>query len=236
MKRLLCIMLFCSLLGCNRDDDNNDSPILNESDRFEVCNRIMMDCRNVNTGFCLNGFKWGINNPLLDAGPNVDGPKESGGVVTYSFQEENGVVNTHAQINLPSRSFDNLPSCAKAEIRNALNAWAEEANIAFEELPENSDSDIRFFVADIRQSGVGFPNFPDTPCDVMGGDLVIQTNIWTSDCDLLYNFFLHEIGHVLGLGHVGSSNIMNADFDVVEGLDGLQAGDIEGIVELYGEN
>ncbi|MEL6276541.1 MAG: matrixin family metalloprotease, partial [Bacteroidota bacterium] len=147
---------------------------------------------------------------------------------------ENGFVNTHAQVNLPSKSFDLLPNCVKSEVRSALNAWSSVANIAFKELQDNSESDIRLFVADIRQSGVGFPNFPDSPCDIMGGDLIIQTNIWTTDCNILHNFFLHEIGHVLGLGHVGTANIMTANFTTIEDLEGLQSGDIEGIVQLYG--
>lgn len=159
---------------------------------------------------------------------------EPGGEISYSFQESNGLVNTHAQIDLPSQSFDELAPCAKDEIRNALATWSEVADISFVEEPQNSGSEIRFFVADIRQSGVGFPNFPEDPCNIMGGDMVIQTDLWTEDCEEMYLFFLHEIGHVLGLGHVGSANIMNASFSVFKELDGLASGDIRGIQELYG--
>jgi len=192
------------------------------------------DCRNGSGNYCLNGFKWGNTNPLPIAGENIQGPQEPADTVTFSFQEENGVVNTHAQVDLPSRSFELLPTCVRSEVMNALDSWSSVANIAFKELPDNSESDIRFFVADIRQSGVGFPNFPDSPCNIMGGDLVIQTNIWTTNCDILRNFFLHEIGHVLGLGHVGTVNIMSSDFTIIEDLEGLQSGDVEGIIQLYG--
>lgn len=207
--------------------------VLNESDQFQVCNNIMTDCRNESINYCLNGFKWGATNPLSNTG-EVAGPMESGGILSYSFQEENGLVNTHAQINLPSKSFSNLAACAKNEIRKALDAWSSVANISFEEQAENSQSDILFFVADIRQSGIGYPNFAHEQCETLGGNLIIQASLWTSDCSTMYKFFLHEIGHVLGLGHVGTDNIMTTDFSVINNLDGLQSGDIEGIIQLYG--
>ena len=222
-------------MTCDKSNNGVQPIVINESDEFNVCNSIVADCRNGGSIYCLNGFKWGASNPLSQKGGNVLGPQEAAGAITFSFQEENGLVNTHAQVDLPSKSFSNLPNCTKDKIRKALAEWSSVANIRFEEMVENSDSDIRFFVADIRQSGVAFPNFPVDPCSTIGGDLVIKTDLWTSDCNILYNFFLHEIGHVLGLGHVGTQNIMNADFSEVEALDGLQAGDIEGVVQLYGK-
>ncbi|MEL7120621.1 MAG: matrixin family metalloprotease [Bacteroidota bacterium] len=228
------ILLTIIILSCDNSNNTVQPIVINESDEFNICNRIVEDCRNGGSVYCLNGFTWGPSNPLNQKGGNVTGPQEAAGLITFSFQEENGLVNTHAQVDLPSKSFSNLPNCTKDQIRKALDEWASVANISFEEMTENSDSDIRFFVADIRQSGVGFPNFPVAPCSTIGGDLIIQSDLWTADCEILYNLFLHEIGHVLGLGHVGTRNIMNADFSEVEGLDGLQAGDIEGLVQLYG--
>ncbi len=229
------ILALLSLMSCGDEpDDGPNNDVLNESTKFSTCNSLMTDCRNGTGDYCLNGFKWGTINPVPDAGEHVTGPRESGGTISYSFQESNGLVNTHAQIDLPSLSFDLLATCAKEEMRRALSDWAAVADINFEEVPENSDSDIRFFVAEIRQSGVGFPNFPETPCDILGGTAVFQADLWTEDCDVMYLFFLHEIGHVLGLGHVGTTNIMNSDFSVIESLDGLQMGDISGVQQLYG--
>lgn len=194
---------------------------------------MLSECTNGSGEYCLFGFKWGANPNFSPAGFNAIGPGETGGKITFSFQQEGQLVNTHAQINLPSRSFDNVLSCAKTEIKNALNAWAAAANLEFEELPENSPSQIRFFVADIRQSGVGYPNYTTAPCNVIGGDVVIKTNVNIQDCDFFYGFVLHEIGHALGLGHVQSANIMNPkfrDFNITT----LQDGDLKGIETLYG--
>lgn len=44
---------------------------------------------------------------------------------------------------------------------------------------------------------------------------------------------LHEVGHVLGLGHVNSDNIMQIGRGK-NSFVGLQEGDIEGIIAIYG--
>ena len=113
--------------------------------------------------------------------------------------------------------------------------WSSVANIAFEEQPENSSSEVRFFVADIRQGGIGYPNYAEDPCTSFSGNVIIQTGIQFESCDDFRAFILHETGHMLGLGHVPSNNIMNPDFFEFE-FRTLQSGDVEGIVELYGSN
>lgn len=233
MKHLYILYFLFLWISCDNSSNDDPNTVLNESDEFEVCNNIMTDCRNEEVSYCFMGYKWGANNPLTNSG-SVEGPMAPGGVVSFSFQEENGLVNTHAQTNLPSRSFSHLADCAKGEMRNALQAWSSVANISFEEQEENSPSDIRFFVADIRQSGIGYPNISHPSCESLKGTLIVQTALWTNDCDTMYKFFLHEIGHVLGMGHVGTENIMSADFDIISKLKGLQSGDIEGMIQLYG--
>jgi len=236
MKRLICSFLVLATFASCKDDESDDQGgIMNLSDDFAICNAMLSACNDGNGSYCLFGLKWGAGNPLINAGFEAEGPGEAGGLITFSFQEENGTVNTHSQISLPGRSFENLPACAKTEIRSALNKWSAAANIAFEEVAENSDSDIRFFVADTRQSGIGYPNFIDAPCNIIGGDLIIQTEIGLTDCNEFHNFISHEVGHVLGLGHVSTANVMNANFSEVRDLTGLQSGDIEGIVSIYGE-
>lgn len=221
-------------VACNKDDNGNDA-VQNESDEFSICNSMLSECFSGSGNYCLFGFKWGQTNPLLTSGFNSVGPRESGGILTFSFQEKNGLVNTHSQINLPSKSFNNLPSCAKTEIRNALTNWSLAADIEFEELPENSETDIKFFIADIRQSGIGYPNYPESPCSSLAGHVIIQSDLRITDCNALNIFLTHEIGHVLGLGHVNTNNIMNSDYSIFKNLNGLQSGDIQGITELYGE-
>lgn len=223
------------MLSCKDEPQPGPQPgVLNESSQFAECNRALSACLDGPAAYCLFGFKWGQTNSFTPTGFGVGGPREPGGQISFSFQEENGLINTHAQINLPSKSFTSLPSCAKDEIRKALKEWEAVANIAFEELPENSQSDIRFFVADIRQSGIGYPNYPSLPCNSIAGNVVIQSGVRFNTCDSFHDFLLHEIGHVLGLGHVNSQNIMSPDF-IENNISGLQAGDIQGIIELYSE-
>ncbi len=231
MKYRILLVVALLLYSCKNEDLNDDIP--NRSDEYEICNQLMDSCVAGDGEYCLFGYKWGTVNTFSNTGYDATGPHEPGGTVTFSFQENNGIVNTHAQANLPSLSFNNLISCAKSEIRKALNEWSTVANIEFQEQPENSNADIQFFVADIKQSGVGFPNFTEEPCNILSGDVILQSDLNVDECNTFYLFALHEIGHVLGLGHVNSYNIMNPDFYTL-GIETLQNGDIEGLIQIYG--
>ncbi|MDT0538942.1 MULTISPECIES: matrixin family metalloprotease [Croceitalea] len=228
---LFALILFFS---CKKEQENEDPSPINLSGDFALCNSQLSACINGNGNYCLFGFKWGADGSFSQSGYDAQGPASSGGVVTYSFQEENGLINTHRQIDLPSNSFNDILSCAKTEIRNALGSWAKIAAIEFEELPENSIADIRFYTADIIQGGIGYPNYPDNLCGNLSGNVIIQSDLGINDCNSFYIFALHEIGHVLGLGHVGTENVMNPDFSNFNFQD-LQTGDTMGIIEIYGE-
>ncbi len=221
------------LYSCKNEQENNGPH--NLSSDYAFCNTQLSACTNGNGEYCLFGYKWGMDVTLPQAGFNAQGPGSSGGRVTFSFQEENGLVNTHRQINLPSKSFNAILSCAKIEIRNALNAWSAIAAIEIEEIPENSESDIQFYIADIIQSGIGYPNYPDDLCNELAGHVIIQSDLSIEDCKAFYIFALHEIGHVLGLGHVNTPNVMNPDFSSFN-FQALQMGDTLGILAIYGEN
>ena len=232
MKNPIIFCLILCVWACKKREAT-PTGILNPSSKFAVCNSMLSECTNGTGEYCLFGYKWGTTPSFSPAGFDAGGPQEASGKITFSFQGEGQLVNTHAQIDLPSRSFDQVLSCAKTEIRNALKAWEAVADIEFEEQTENSPSQIRFFVADIRQSGVGYPNYTTAPCNAIGGDVVIKTNVNIRDCDLFYRFALHEIGHALGLGHVQSANMMNPDFSTLN-ITTLQNGDLKGIEALYG--
>ena len=220
-------------MSCTKENEN--SVHINLSDDYSFCNSQLTACTNGTGDYCLFGLKWGQDSLFLQSGYDSKGPASSGGIVTYSFQEENGLINTHRQINLPVNSFNDILSCAKREIRNALDSWAEVADIEFEELPDNSLANIRFYTANIIQSGIGYPNYTDNLCRNLAGNVIIQTDLGLNDCNSFYIFILHEIGHVLGLGHVNAENIMNPDFSNFN-FQKLQTGDIMGVIEIYGEN
>lgn len=221
---VLALLFFVLILSCKESQDQLD---------YRVCNESLSSCINGSGNYCLFGYKWGEDNYFTPKGFNADGPKSGGGIVTFSFQESNGMINTHSQANIQSESFNVLLECAKPKIRQALDEWSATANIAFEELEENSSSDIRFYVATIRQGGIGYPNYSQSPCDQIAGNVVINPASDYNTCDSFHKYVLHEIGHTLGLGHVYTSNIMNPD--TFTSLDGLQQGDVLGMIEIYGE-
>lgn len=210
---ILAVPLFF-LMGCRNEELPVDKQFLNLSDDFAVCNRNLDAYVNGNGDYCLFGYKWGTGNPFFNRGNNV-------------------IVNTHAQVNLPALSFASLPGYARDQIRKALQDWGAVAAISFNEFPDSSETDIRFFEADIRQSDIGYPNFPDDTCLRLGGNMIIKNNVSIRVCRQFYLFVLHEIGHVLELGHVNAYNIMNPE-TIRSGIEELQEGDIKGITEIYG--
>ena len=232
MKRILaCILYIFIFLSCEPEEEEPS----NLSDRYASCNSQLSACVNGNGQYCLFGYKWGADNPIVRAGYNAEGPQSPSGLLSFSFQEENGTLNTHRQRNLASKSFNSIISCAKTEIRNALNAWEGVSQIEFEELADNSDSDLKFYLADIVQGGIGYPNYTDVLCSELSGNIVIDVNTNVSDCQNFFLFMLHEIGHVLGLGHVETVNVMNRNFLNLN-LSGIQSGDSLGIIQIYGAN
>lgn len=202
----------------------------NESDLYSECNRLMGACLSSEAEYCLFGYKWGMDEYFSPWGDDVSGPRHSGGEITFSFQEENGLVNTHSQINLPSLSFDHLPAFAKEETRKAFQAWEGIADLHFKEMEENSDTQIKLFTAEIKMGGVSFPNLDTAPCDKLAGSIIIQADLKIYK-ERFYTLMLHEIGHSLGLGHVKSATVMNPDLDE---FTVLQTGDSLGIIEIYG--
>jgi len=228
---ILSVLSILLLGGCNDDE----IPTINESTKYSECDSRLVSCAGSKVGeYCLFGFKWGVDQNFDETGISAEGPQTFGGIITYSFQEKNGTINTHRQINVQSESWGEILDCAQSEIREAVKEWENVANLSFQELPENSDSDIQFYVAAILQSAVGYPNYSESPCDILSGDIVFDANSSEKSCSAFHINALHEIGHALGLGHVSSQNIMETGVSKFS-LNGLQSGDIAGAQQIYGE-
>ena len=221
------LFLFILIISC-REKEEVSTPAL---PKFANCNNELSSCNDKIGGYCLFGFKWGEGNNFSAVGVDVEGPKMAGGKVTYSFQESPTTVSNHRQDDVPTVPFNNLPFCAKEKIRNAFIDWSSVANIEFEELSIDSESDIKIFVADISTRGNGFPNLTSTLCQQLAGHLILSP-AYTSDCQIFYAYALHEIGHTLGLGHSDGENLMGS---INTNLEGLKVGDIAGIRQIYGE-
>lgn len=109
-----------------------------------------------------------------------------------------------------------------------MSYWQAIANITFVEKPGPDKTDVTIIKSDISQSGIGYPAYVGEPCSEIAGFLVLGSNY--SYYNYKFSLALHEIGHVLGLGHVTSENVMNPNRTFQQ----LQPGDIAGIQSIYG--
>jgi hypothetical protein len=199
--------------------------------KYTVCNQILVsNCDGEgDEEYCTFGFKWGDNNPFANAGLGGPGPSVGVNQISYYFQTSNFKFSTHSEENLISKLYEDFSICAKDKIREAFSEWQSVANIEFIEKTNDENCDIRIIVAEIRQNGLGYPPYPDKPCSEMSGQLIFNS-LHNHSCESFYRLALHEIGHVLGLGHVKSNNIMNPDKHFLE----LKLGDIKGVQSIYG--
>ena len=185
VDRLGPFVLCFSMLWLAACDSAEDPPEPIASTEFAACNQELAAC-NVGSGsYCLFGFKWGTGNPFSNPGFDKPGPMAPAANITYSLQNEGTLLNTHRQIQVPSQSFDDTLGCAGAEIRRAMDAWAETANISFVEMPEDSESQIRFYIAGIQQSGLGYPNYFAGRCTSLSGQIVLQPESRFTSCALI---------------------------------------------------
>ncbi len=226
MKKLLTLLIITTILACS--DSESDLPFVSE--QYRSCNERLLVCPESVGDYCLFGFKWGENNDFDATGVEAIGPQLSGGVVSYSFQEGDITVSNHRQENVPTLTFSDLP-CEQELIRKALEEWSSVADLKFVEMPDNSESDIQVFVAEVSTGGNGFPNMTSSVCRELSGHMILSPS-YTQDCDRFYLYVLHELGHVMGLGHSSGDNIMGA---ISTRHQGLQPGDIKGMQQIYGE-
>jgi len=227
-RKLQLTLSIIALFSCSKDSLKDS---LFKSPGFRKCNDLLSNCEGKQSGaFCTFGYKWGSDNPFSNAGTGKIGPETPGGKISFGFYEEGEPINTHRNEIIQTLSFDQITVCdPKDQIRLALETWSSHANLSFEEVADVNIANIRFAAAEIDIS-VGYPPYVDDLCSLLSG-LVIFGIPSRNTCDGFQNLALHEIGHVLGLGHVNSDNVMNTDYSLPE----LGSGDIRGIQAIYGE-
>ncbi len=201
---------------------------------YEECNGLVGTCSGNSRGeYCLFGYKWGEQSVFEETGPNAVGPGTSGGIISYSFQTEIQKISTHNYNGISTLPFDRKGDCARDMMKEALMDYENTANLSFLEEEDDQDADIKFYVYEAEDPTVGYPNYNDVLCSQIGGNIIFN-NRKINNCNSFYILALHEIGHVLGLGHTNSSNVMSQSLNKYN-FDGLQAGDIEGITSIYGK-
>jgi Matrixin len=219
----LAFQLFCLFNSCNKDIIPTYKPC--DSNLYNSCDG------KGNGAYCTFGYKWGNNNPFSNAGLEKAGPGTGNIELTYKFMDAGFIFNTHSKENITSISFDNnISSCAKDKFRLAFTEWSSVAKVNFREVATNETSDIKIIIADIEQSSIGYPNYDQSPCSDIKGQIIFKRNEY--NCSTIYGAILHEIGHVLGLGHVNTRNVMHPNLSTT--YSQLQSGDILGIQSIYG--
>lgn len=175
----------------------------------------------------------------------------TGAVVRYAFataaHNDPKAINCRQIVPLDQllRSSEVSRARFESEVRAAVAAWEAVADIDFRQVADPRDADL-VIGAQARPRGVAYANVsqakgvpgqiaPITAARICFNPLVA----WEVAVDgrkETYNIrqvVAHEIGHILGLDHPGRTGELMG-FAYSEESTGLQKGDIQGAVKLYG--
>lgn len=88
--------------GCSE----KEIPVVNESNMYSECDSKLISCAGDQVGeYCIFGYKWVEDQNFDEVGVESLEPRTAGETITFSFQKKNGTVNTHRQVNVPSKFF-----------------------------------------------------------------------------------------------------------------------------------
>ncbi len=169
--------------------------------------------------YTINGPKWGSSSQY----------GTSGGVVTWSFAEAN---YSSQEFNFDYRISDEF----RDAVRKAFAKWETVCNIDFLEVKDAGNVDIRLGMDAIDgvSNTMGQCYWESLNNIITKAEIRFDTAehwIESGSGASFYSVALHEIGHAIGLGHVGDSNQLMYAFT---GSADLQSGDIAGARYLYG--
>lgn len=182
--------------------------------------------------FVLSDFKWG---------DGVFG--ESGGVVEWSFASR--VFDTGIFYDFVTPFID---PTFQTLVRDAFEVWENVANIDFVEVPNATSADVRIgwgtfdgpYGAIGEAAYQGYRDGFDTLYSISDAEIAFDivedwgtTKIVSGSKLNFYSVAIHEIGHVLGLGHTDNPETMMYP-ELQENLIELHPGDIQGAQIIYG--
>lgn len=166
---------------------------------------------SLNINALISGDKWG---GVTGTGVTLtySFPWTSSGTATFSGH--NGIGN-YSSLNEQNASFHyGLSTTQQATARNALQSWANVANIVFSEVADTSSNvgDIRFawtsapYLTSTNVQAWGWAGYPDSYWP-SAGDVWISTlnsntatDSWATGSKN-FEALIHELGHALGLKH-----------------------------------
>lgn len=228
-KKIKSYFFFFLLAVSCTNEETGTSPELT------ICNDISLgSCLTPqNVPYCTFGYKFGDANPYSPRGAGVAGPQAKVNAISFKFQAGGIVFKTIRQNNAVSLQFSEDD---KSAIRATISKWSFVANFNFVEKSSDEIADITIISAFIPIGGpgggqlcaFGHPAFNEQPCKQIAGYMVINPRCGPLSIPMV----LHEMGHVLGLGHVLSENVMNQNRSFT--YDQLQSGDILGVQSIYG--
>ncbi|MEM8989612.1 MAG: matrixin family metalloprotease [Pseudomonadota bacterium] len=187
--------------------------------------------------------KWGADLSLGTPGDVVSWSIVGPGEELAALEFTNPVTGeTPLPVNgIRSRDpFSELSFDVEARLRAAFADWSEVANVEFIQVEDQGGAagvgetaDVRFFFGN---GGPGYDAFAYhrlLNASSISGDLLfdmLALSRFNNDPQYFQDLALHEIGHTIGLDHVGGLHVMNPN--IVTGT--LQQGDIDGAQTIYG--
>lgn len=176
------------------------------------------------TNTLLSGYKWGS---AVGSGATLSYsfPWANSSSATFSGPNGSGNYSTDDEPN--ATTHYGLSATEQTAARNALQAWADVANLSFSEVTESSTNvgDIRFAFTSVNAdtSSWGWARYPDSSWP-SAGDIWISTGSSgaTSSSDWSagsYNYraLIHEVGHAVGLKHsFEDSPILSSSQDTLQ--------------------
>lgn len=199
---------------------------------------LLLSVATCSNAYLINGDKWGdagfgtgatISWSLMDTGIDCAGTYEDPGCTVSALT-------------------DFMPVGFKNELTRAFDMWSTYADLTFVEVADSGDAmNAPETSGDIRIGGHYFDGangvlahgyYPSSGTSSVSGDVHFDKDeTWSIGFGLpgfdVFQVFIHELGHALGLGHsVVPQSLMNATY--VESFSGPQADDIAGIQYLYG--